>query len=154
KSAVTTRGGTVNVDGMVYFDGGAWLKDIDDPRAVEFAFYDGGFVRGRISGIVKDSVFMDCFGRKDELRLREVTDLRSPRIYHFSIRNGSEMTVRASMPPVRLAPISINPRREHDDDSLDELMNDPDLEGLSIFRPVDAVRQIFRPPSRAAGIDF
>ena len=154
KSAVTTSGGAVSIDGMIYFDGGVWLKDIDDPRAVEFAFYDGGFLRGRISGIVKDSVVMDCFGRKDELKLHEVTDLRSPRAYHFSIRNRSEMTVKTSMPPVRLAPMSINPRRGNEDDSLTELMNDPDLEGPSIFRPADAVRQIFRPPPRAAGIDF
>lgn len=153
KCAVTTQGGAVTIDGMIYFDGGTWLRDIDDTRAIEFAFYEGGFLRGRITAITKAAVAMDSAGRREEIKLRDLIDMRSPRIYNFSIRNKSEMVARASMPLNRLAPLSINPHKKNADDPLSELMDDPDLEGLSIFRPANPLPQTIRHSWGAAGFE-
>ncbi len=140
---MTISGHRADISGIMYFDGGEWLASIDDPSAVDFAFFEKGFARGHIAHVNDDSVVFDKFGHRQEFKLDDIKELRSPRAYTFNISatadaipsqnaafkaEANEISLKETIPLRSLSPLSVNPHKKDDDDlDLDLSGDDSDL---------------------------
>ncbi len=78
------------LSGLVYFNGGDWLKNLRRGRAKEtIETADGQTYQGQITGITKDQIAIDLLpGQSKNIALANVKNIVSPYSYRFSAPAG------------------------------------------------------------------
>ncbi len=106
------------LSGLVYFNGGDWLKNLRRGRAKEtIETADGQIYQGQISGVTRDQIAIDVLpGQSKNIALANVKNIVSPYSYRFSAPAGDVKlspdtgTTLCDAGVVSFAPSSSQPR--------------------------------------------